>query len=621
MSDLFERFRKTMDDTLDGAVERARKIAGDGTPSRTDPTPAERSLAAGSSGVISRFKDALTHAKGIITEQKEVLDALKAQPRPQAVVVDIRPERIRTDAHPTEFTAGAPVKVRETRGGNATPVDTRGVVEDDDLWADDPEYDVAVRLSDGQLEKFGTGHDRPDRDPLPRGLDLIVPAAVVVSFQGQRLDVEFPRHLTVRLGDTVSLSRKTLQIVEVVSGPGIGETAVVSRTLDATRSEVEWQGSSRIIVHAESLGAVAKGDRLVLDPTASAGVANLGKGQERFLFEERLSVSWDDIGGLDDAKLEFREVLELPYTEPELYKFYNFPMPKGILVYGPPGCGKTLLCKAAATTIKGGFFYVKGSEILDKYVGVAEGIIRSLFARARRFKLENGRPAVILIDEADAILYKRGTGVSSDVEVTIVAAFLAEMDGLEDSGAIVILATNRPSALDPAVVRDGRVDRRIYIPRPDRAAARTIAMLNLKKVPLAGKLTREQAADRVVTELFDTPRVLREMFLRDKEGNERTEAFTLAHVRNGAMVAAAVQQAVKFAMRRDRAAKKRVGVVVDDFAAGADALLKENLNLDHQDALKELSDALPTGHRLVGTKLPKGTSDGATAAEASDGTP
>lgn len=306
-----------------------------------------------------------------------------------------------------------------------------------------------------------------------------------------------------------------------------------------------------------------------------------------------MTVSWDDIGGLEEAKKLMIEMVELPHTNPGIYQYYNKRLPKGVLLYGPPGCGKTLLGKAAAYSLakiyKGkaqtsGFIYIKGPEILNKFVGSSEESIRSIFIRAREHKKQFGFPATIFIDEADAILSKRGSGISSDVEKTIVPMFLTEMDGLEDSGAFIILATNRPDILDPAVVRDGRIDRKIKITRPTKESAKEIFLLNVKKTPLEKKCTKERLANLAVEKVFSAENVLYNVQF---EGIDTQEAFTLDKVVNGAMIANIVDTAISAAMRRDLLRNTKTGVNEEDIVQAVATIAKENRELDHKDELRD----------------------------------
>jgi proteasome-associated ATPase len=236
-------------------------------------------------------------------------------------------------------------------------------------------------------------------------------------------------------------------------------------------------------------GVPAKeGDLVVLDLSSLAIVRTIQSSLESRSNVEVPVVSWDEIGGCASAKRELRLLIEDPLNYPALFKKYGSPQPKGLLLWGAPGCGKTLLGKATATALakngQGWFRSVKGPELLSPYVGVAEQRIRELFREATASKRRTGRSGVIFIDEADALLRERGSGRSSDVETTIVPAFLAEMNGIEDSGAFVMLATNRPDVLDKAVTRKGRIDRSIEIARPDYDDTKGIFGIYFKNSPL-----------------------------------------------------------------------------------------------------------------------------------------
>ena len=343
---------------------------------------------------------------------------------------------------------------------------------------------------------------------------------------------------------------------------------------------------------------------MVLNSSGIVIVKNLGKDDQRFSVSSKSQVTWDDVGGLEQAKEDLIDAVELPHSFRKLFGFYDKKPAKGILLYGPPGCGKTLLGKAVANAIariynngepSEGFIYVKGPEILEKFVGIAESNVRQIFDRARKFQAKHGFPAVIFIDEAEAILATRDSGISSDVGRTVVPAFLNEMQGLDDSGAIVILATNRPDMLDPAAVRDGRIDTKIMVTRPTPASTRDIFLLNLKGKPLAKGVTAEDLAALGAAEFFSAARVLYE--IRKRDGS--VVNFTLKEILNGAMIATVVEKATSLAMRRDLAkmheagatdeeAEKYVsGISKEDLLAAIDRSQKQTRDLNFLDDLKD----------------------------------
>jgi transitional endoplasmic reticulum ATPase len=201
----------------------------------------------------------------------------------------------------------------------------------------------------------------------------------------------------------------------------------------------------------------------------------------REVYVEIPNVEWSDIGGLEQVKQELREAVEWPIKHPEAFKRMGIKPPKGILLYGPPGCGKTLLAKAVATESEANFITIKGPEIFSKWVGESEKAIREIFRKARQ-----AAPCIVFIDEIDAIAPRRGSGIGdSHVTDRVVNQLLTEMDGIEDlKGVVVIAATNRPDILDPALLRPGRFDRLIYVPLPDARAREEIFKIHLRGKPL-----------------------------------------------------------------------------------------------------------------------------------------
>ncbi|MCC6013254.1 MAG: CDC48 family AAA ATPase [Candidatus Verstraetearchaeota archaeon] len=201
-------------------------------------------------------------------------------------------------------------------------------------------------------------------------------------------------------------------------------------------------------------------------------------------------VTYEDIGDLEDAKMKIREMIELPMKHPELFKHLGIEPPKGILLYGPPGCGKTLLAKAVATESGANFFSINGPEIMSKFYGESESRLREIFEEA-----EKAAPSVIFIDEIDSIAPKREE-VTGEVERRVVAQLLTLMDGLKSRGQVVVIAaTNRPEAVDPALRRPGRFDREIAIPMPDKKARKEILQVHLRNMPLADDVNIDELAE------------------------------------------------------------------------------------------------------------------------------
>ncbi len=266
-----------------------------------------------------------------------------------------------------------------------------------------------------------------------------------------------------------------------------GGLATVQQILSDEKLLVKTVGDENLVVtRADPLSSVkiVIGDKIEYDHESLFAYGLLPKSNvDRLALEKVPDIHYSDIGGLDDAVELIRDAIELPHLYPDYFSEHRLVPPKGILLYGPPGCGKTLLAKAVANSLAkrieeetgermaGFFLNVKGPELLNKYVGETEQAIRDLFARARN-QARHRTPVIVFFDEMDSMFRVRGSGISSDMEATIVPQFLAELDGLEPlENVVVIGATNREDLIDPAVLRPGRLDRKIRIPRPDRAAA------------------------------------------------------------------------------------------------------------------------------------------------------
>ena len=285
-------------------------------------------------------------------------------------------------------------------------------------------------------------------------------------------------------GDSVWLHPMTGQIVEHAGRLNVGLPATVARVSDLG-VEINAQGGNKFILSA--LKDINQGDRILVDNTQTMALALIEKATKPAFAPTVAAVAWDKVGGHVEAKKLLREAVELPRKHAKVYAEYGKKAAKGVLMWGPPGCGKTLLARAVATSVgadNGGFLAIKGPEVLDPYVGVTEATIRSVFAQAREYKTMTGKEAVIFVDEAESLLAKRG-GHHNYMGQTVVPTFLTEMDGLEESSAIVILATNRADILDSAIVRDGRVDHKIEVKRPTQQEAEDIFAIHLNGLPVA----------------------------------------------------------------------------------------------------------------------------------------
>ena len=288
------------------------------------------------------------------------------------------------------------------------------------------------------------------------------------------------------------LLNESMNLIEAAGFESAGEIVTLKEVLaDGRRALVKGRSDEeRIVLIAAPLidQRLRAGDTFLMDSRAGFILERVPKSDvEELVLEEVPDIGYDDIGGLSSQIEQIRDAVELPFLHRELFAEHELAAPKGILLYGPPGCGKTLIAKAVANSMakqiaeKSGldhgrsfFLNIKGPELLNKYVGETERHIRVIFERARE-KASEGMPVIVFFDEMDSLFRTRGTGVSSDVENTIVPQLLSEIDGVESlENVIVIGASNREDMIDPAILRPGRLDVKIKIDRPDAAAAREI---------------------------------------------------------------------------------------------------------------------------------------------------
>jgi proteasome-associated ATPase len=430
---------------------------------------------------------------------------------------------------------------------------------------------------------------------------------VDVQAAGRKMRVEVSPaidHAELRRGAEVVLN-ESYNVVMVRSPDTSGEVVTYKETLDdGQRALVVGRADEeRVAEIAEVLRGVRlrAGDNVLMDPRSGILIEKLPRPEvEELVLEEVPDISYSDIGGLDTQIEMITDAVELPFLHSELFGEYSLPAPKGILLYGPPGCGKTLIAKAVANSLakkvtevtgresRSYFLNIKGPELLNKYVGETERHIRLVFQRARE-KAADGTPVIVFFDEMESLFRTRGSGISSDMEATIVPQLLAEIDGVETlRNVIVIGASNREDLIDPAILRPGRLDVKIKINRPDvESAAHIFSRYLTPRLPLdqgevdsLGGGDAEKAA-RAMIEL-----TVEEMY-RDDEANQFLEVtyangdkeiMFFKDFSSGAMIENIVRRAKKLAIKRELAAGTR-GIQVADLIESIHQEYKEHEDL------------------------------------------
>ncbi|CAB4818259.1 unannotated protein [freshwater metagenome] len=384
--------------------------------------------------------------------------------------------------------------------------------------------------------------------------------------------------------------------VVTARGPEIlGEVVTIKNILeDGIRALVVGRADEeRVCELADALRGVhlRSGDSVRLDVRSGLLLEKLPRPEvEDLLLEEVPDITYEDIGGLDSQIEQIADAVELPFLHADLFAEYRLPAPKGILLYGPPGCGKTLIAKAVANSLarkvaartgdekgRSYFINIKGPELLNKYVGETERQIRLVFQRARE-KSEEGWPVIVFFDEMDSMFRTRGTGISSDMESTIVPQLLAEIDGVEGlRNVIVIGATNREDLIDPAILRPGRLDVKIKIERPSAGAARQIFARYLSDdLPIASGEEIAQMIDLTVEEMYREDTANR--FLEVTYQNGDKEVLYYKDFASGAMIENIVRRAKKLAIKRSIAGGSR-GIATGDLLDGIKQEYKEHEDL------------------------------------------
>jgi proteasome-associated ATPase len=379
----------------------------------------------------------------------------------------------------------------------------------------------------------------------------------------------------LRKGQEVMLN-EALNVVAALAFEKQGDVVMLKEVLEGGDRAlvIGHTDEERVVMIADSLldEPIKAGDSLLMEPRSGYVYERIPKSEvEELVLEEVPDIDYSDIGGLAAQIEAIRDAVELPFLHKELFKEHQLRPPKGVLLYGPPGCGKTLIAKAVANSLakkvaevtgkpdgRAFFLNIKGPELLNKYVGETERHIRLIFQRARE-KASEGTPVIVFFDEMDSIFRTRGSGVSSDVETTIVPQLLSEIDGVETlENVVVIGASNREDMIDPAILRPGRLDVKIKIERPDAEAAKDIFSKYLvTELPLHAEDLAEHGGNREATLAAMVQGVVERIYTEAEENrflevtyaNGDKEVLYFKDFNSGAMIENIVARAKKMAIK------------------------------------------------------------------------
>lgn len=441
-----------------------------------------------------------------------------------------------------------------------------------------------------RLDQLETAFAELQREPkaILTVMAVVSPGRVVIAGSPP---IETQAPLTAKVGSQVRAIMQNKNTFEVLPEPvSFGQIIEVASIVDGRIVAKVGVGEVYLAV-ADGLSLQA-GDRVVLDPTGTVALLKLpgSSANASFVVPEAMKVSWDDIGGQQEAKDALREAIEYPVLFADVYAAHGQKPAKGAMLYGPPGTGKSLLARALATSLDGdasGFIYVKATEVMSKWQGESGNAVRALFRRGRDHQAKTGKRAVLFIDEADALLPVRDGGgrqVSGGLE-DMVPVFLAEMDGLDDLGPFVLLGTNRPDRIDPAVLRDGRCETKVHVARPDRQAT-----VDIFKLALRGRRVEDtDASARAATEaLFSDRNILLEL---SYPGVMTSEYLRLRDLVSGAMITGIVQRAAARAIKRDREGGTLTPIGSDDFNHAIKLTLRQQASVNHDAVIREKSQS------------------------------
>jgi proteasome-associated ATPase len=466
----------------------------------------------------------------------------------------------------------------------------------------------ALRAERDKIESLAQEVEKLSQPPASFGvlLSIVEDGSLDVVTAGRKMRVlpapDLPEDM-LRPGAQVVLN-ESLNVVEVLDPDETGEVVKVKERLGGDRAVVVGRGDEEhvaFLASALAAAGVRAGDPLLYDSRSGVALELLPKEEvEELVLEEIPDVGYEDIGGLEGQIDAIRDAVELPFLYAELFAEHELEAPKGVLLYGPPGCGKTLIAKAVAKSLaekvaertgrddaRSYFLNVKGPELLNKYVGETERQIREIFQRAKE-RSEEGLPVIVFFDEMDSIFRTRGSGISSDVESTIVPQLLSELDGVETlKNVIVIGASNREDLIDPAILRPGRLDVKIKIERPDQQQASDIMSKYLHaSVPIHPDevarygddvaLACARMIEKTVEQMYEQSE--RNRFLEVTYASGDKEILYFKDFNSGAMIENIVRRAKKEAIKRFLSTGEK-GIKIEDLTHAIRDEFKENEDL------------------------------------------